>query len=210
MAVDTAVWLRPAHRRRARANSGAAAGSCRIRAPICSSWAAGSRASPPPPPATRPGLARCCSSRPAAWARAPPAAPPACSPPRFMSGVTREPFVDLARASLARWGELQADLAGRGRPGGARLDRAVTRPGRASPRTSPRRWSGSTPARWRSSSPAWRCPWPARWIRHQARVNPLRALARLAAGLPAVCDRRRRHRGHGPGRPGGLGDHHRR
>ena len=61
-----------------------------------------------------------------------------------------EPFVDLARASLDRWRELEQTW-----PGGRRPDRAWTGSGwprtrAGSPRTSPPRWSGSIPARWRS------------------------------------------------------------
>jgi glycine/D-amino acid oxidase-like deaminating enzyme len=96
------------------------------------------------------------------------------------------PFVDLARASLARWGQLQETW-----PGGVGLVALD--------------WIGLSPdpgdfalhqapaIEWLDTSqvaeliPGLALPMAGALVRRQARVNPLRALARLAAGLPAVA-----------------------
>src|ERR1022692_3799070 len=86
------------------------------------------------------------------------------------------PFVDLARASLARWGHLQETW-----PGGVGLVHLD--------------WIGLLPD---PEGPVPHQPPAIEWlglaqpmagalVRHQARVNPLRALARMAAVLPAVA-----------------------
>jgi glycine oxidase len=96
-----------------------------------------------------------------------------------------EPFVSLARASLDRWGELEETW-----PGGVGLVKLdwlglAPEPGGFAPHQQP--WvewldpgevAGLVPGLARSMSGA--------RIRHQARVNPLRSLVRLAARLPAV------------------------
>ena len=72
-----------------------------------------------------------------------------------------EPFVDLARASLGQWAELEETW-----PGGVGLvdmDWIGLSPDPGPwPRTSPPRWNGWSPTTWPGSSPGSRCPWRAR------------------------------------------------
>lgn len=97
-----------------------------------------------------------------------------------------EPFVDLARASLDLWGELEKTW-----PGGVGLIELdwiglAPDPGGFAPHQQP--W-----VEWLSAEevaalvPGLARPMAGARIRHQARVNPLRSLVRLAAQLPAVA-----------------------
>jgi glycine oxidase len=83
--------------------------------------------------------------------------------PEVHAWSDRQPFVDLARSSLELWRELEQAL-----PGGVGLTDLD--------------WIG-TPPDHEGSSPS---PAAAVLIRHQARVNPLRALARMAAAVPSI------------------------
>jgi glycine oxidase len=97
-----------------------------------------------------------------------------------------QPFVDLARASLDRWSELDQSV-----PGGVGLVELdwiglAPDPGGFAPHLQPSvEWLG--PGEVASLVPGLARPMAGALIRHQARVNPLRSLARLAAGLPAVA-----------------------
>jgi glycine oxidase len=97
-----------------------------------------------------------------------------------------QPFVDLARASLDRWSELDQSV-----PGGVGLVELdwiglAPDPGGFAPHLQPSvEWLG--PGDVASLVPGLARPMAGALIRHQARVNPLRSLARLAAGLPAVA-----------------------
>lgn len=97
-----------------------------------------------------------------------------------------EPFVDLARASLERWTELDQTV-----PGGVGLIELdwiglAPDPGGFAPHLPPSvEWL--EPSEVASLVPGLARPMAGALIRHQARVNPLRSLARLAAGLPAVA-----------------------
>jgi glycine oxidase len=97
-----------------------------------------------------------------------------------------EPFVDLARASLERWSELDQTV-----PGGVGLIELdwiglAPDPGGFAPHLPPSvEWL--EPSEVASLVPGLARPMAGALIRHQARVNPLRSLARLAAGLPAVA-----------------------
>src|SRR6516164_848338 len=97
-----------------------------------------------------------------------------------------EPFVELARASLDRWGQLDESV-----PGGVGLVELdwiglAPDPGGFAPHLQPSvEWLD--PADVASLVPGLARPMAGALIRHQARVNPLRSLARLAAGLPAVA-----------------------
>jgi glycine oxidase len=97
-----------------------------------------------------------------------------------------EPFVELARASLDLWGELEKTW-----PGGVGLIELdwiglAPDPGGFAPHQQP--W-----VEWLSADevaaivPGMARPMAGARIRHQARVNPLRSLVRLAAQLPAVA-----------------------
>lgn len=97
-----------------------------------------------------------------------------------------EPFVELARASLDLWGELEKTW-----PGGVGLIELdwiglAPDPGGFAPHQQP--W-----VEWLSADevaalvPGLARPMAGARIRHQARVNPLRSLVRLAAQLPAVA-----------------------
>jgi glycine oxidase len=96
-----------------------------------------------------------------------------------------EPFVSLARASLERWGELEETW-----PGGVGLVRLdwvglAPEPGGFAPHQQP--WvEWLSPAEVAALVPGLARPMSGARIRGQARVNPLRSLVRLAAGLPAV------------------------
>jgi glycine oxidase len=93
------------------------------------------------------------------------------------------PFVDLARASLARWGQLQETW-----PGGVglvHLDWIGLSPDPAgfAPHQPPAiEWLD--PGQVAELVPGLALPMAGAMVRHQARVNPLRAVARLAAVLP--------------------------
>jgi glycine/D-amino acid oxidase-like deaminating enzyme len=95
------------------------------------------------------------------------------------------PFVELARAGLARWGQLQETW-----PGGVglvQLDWIGLSPDPAglAPHQPPAiEWLD--PSQVAELVPGLALPMAGALVRRQARVNPLRALARLAAGLPAV------------------------
>jgi glycine oxidase len=97
-----------------------------------------------------------------------------------------QPFVDLARASLDRWSELDQSV-----PGGVGLVELdwiglAPDPGGFAPHLQPSvEWLD--PGDVASLVPGLARPMAGALIRHQARVNPLRSLARLAAGLPAVA-----------------------
>ena len=97
-----------------------------------------------------------------------------------------EPFVDLARASLDRWSQLDESV-----PGGVGLVELdwiglAPDPGGFAPHLQPAvEWL--EPGDVASLVPGLARPMAGALIRHQARVNPLRSLARLAAGLPAVA-----------------------
>jgi len=97
-----------------------------------------------------------------------------------------EPFVDLERASLERWRDLEASL-----PGGVgliELDWLGLAPyegGFAAHQPPAVEWLN--PGQVAELIPGLARPMEGALIRHQARVNPLRAVARLAQGLPAVA-----------------------
>jgi glycine oxidase len=97
-----------------------------------------------------------------------------------------QPFVDLARASLDRWSQLDQSV-----PGGVGLVELdwiglAPDPGGFAPHLQPSvEWL--EPGDVASLVPGLARPMAGALIRHQARVNPLRSLARLAAGLPAVA-----------------------
>jgi glycine/D-amino acid oxidase-like deaminating enzyme len=95
-------------------------------------------------------------------------------------------FVDLARASLARWGELQDTW-----PGGVGLVQLdwiglSPDPGGFAPHQPPAiEWLDTSQVA--ELIPGLAMPMAGALVRHQARVNPLRAVARMAAVLPAVA-----------------------
>ncbi len=97
-----------------------------------------------------------------------------------------EPFVDLARASLDRWSQLDQRV-----PGGVGLVELdwiglAPDPGGFAPHLQPAvEWLDSGEVA--SLVPGLARPMAGALIRHQARVNPLRSLARLAAVLPAIA-----------------------
>jgi glycine oxidase len=97
-----------------------------------------------------------------------------------------EPFVELARASLDRWSQLDETV-----PGGVGLVELdwiglAPDPGGFAPHLQPAvEWL--EPGDVASLVPGLARPMAGALIRHQARVNPLRSLARLATGLPAVA-----------------------
>ncbi|MGB6453477.1 MAG: FAD-binding oxidoreductase [Streptosporangiaceae bacterium] len=97
-----------------------------------------------------------------------------------------EPFVDLERASLERWRDLQQSL-----PGGVglvELDWLGLAPhdgGFAAHQ--PRDVEWLNPGQVAQLVPGLARPMEGALIRRQARINPLRAVARLAARLPAVA-----------------------
>src|SRR5580693_3511798 len=80
-----------------------------------------------------------------------------------------EPLVDLEQASLERWRELEQRL-----PGGVAAHQ-------------PPAVEWLAPGQVERLVPNLARPMEGALIRHQARINPLRAVARLAAGLPAVA-----------------------
>ena len=96
-----------------------------------------------------------------------------------------EPFVSLARASLDRWGDLEETW-----PGGVGLVKLdwiglAPEPGGFAPHQQP--WvEWLDPGEVQALVPGLARPMSGARIRHQARVNPLRSLVRLAAKLPAV------------------------
>lgn len=96
-----------------------------------------------------------------------------------------EPFVDLERAGLERWRDLERAV-----PGGVgliELDWLGLAPhegGYAAHQ--PRGVVWLNPGQVHELIPGLARPMEGALIHHQARVNPLRAVARLAAGLPAV------------------------
>ncbi|HUY50534.1 MAG TPA: FAD-binding oxidoreductase [Streptosporangiaceae bacterium] len=97
-----------------------------------------------------------------------------------------EPFVDLARASLAQWGELERTW-----PGGVGLtdvDWIGLSPdaGGLAPHQSPAvEWLD--PGHVAELIPGLALPMAGALIHHQGRVNPLRSVARLSAVLPDVA-----------------------
>ena len=97
-----------------------------------------------------------------------------------------EPFVDLARASLGQWAELEQSW-----PGGVGLvdvDWIGLSPdaGGLAPHQSPAvEWLD--PEQVERVIPGLSLPMAGALIHHQGRVNPLRSLARLSAVLPAVA-----------------------
>jgi glycine oxidase len=96
-----------------------------------------------------------------------------------------EPLVDLERASLERWRELEQSV-----PGGVGLVELdwiglAPHPGGFAAHQPPAvEWLA--PGQVERLVPGLARPMEGALIRRQARVNPLRAVARLAAGLPAV------------------------
>lgn len=96
-----------------------------------------------------------------------------------------EPFVDLARASLARWHELEQTW-----PGGLGLVDVdwiglSPDPSGLAPHQSPAvEWLD--PGQVAALIPGLSLPMAGARIHHQGRVNPLRSVARLSATLPAV------------------------
>jgi glycine oxidase len=97
-----------------------------------------------------------------------------------------EPFTDLERASLARWVSLEQDL-----PGGVglvELDWLGLAPyegGFAAHQPPAVHWLN--PGQVAELVPGLARPMEGALIHRQARLNPLRALARLSAGLPSVA-----------------------
>ena len=97
-----------------------------------------------------------------------------------------EPFVDLERAGLERWRDLEQTV-----PGGVglvELDWLGLAPhdsGYAAHQ--PRGVEWLNPGQVQELVPGLARPMEGALIHRQARVNPLRAVARLAAGLPAVA-----------------------
>jgi glycine oxidase len=97
-----------------------------------------------------------------------------------------EPFVDLERASLERWRDLEQAV-----PGGVGLVEvdwlglAPHEGGFAAHQ--PRAVQWLNPGQVDELIPGLARPMEGALIRHQGRVNPLRALVRIAAGLPAVA-----------------------
>jgi glycine oxidase len=96
-----------------------------------------------------------------------------------------EPLVDLERASLERWRELEKSV-----PGGVGLVEIdwiglAPHPGGFAAHQPPAvEWLA--PGQVEKLVPGLARPMEGALIRRQARINPLRAVARLAAGLPAV------------------------
>jgi glycine oxidase len=97
-----------------------------------------------------------------------------------------EPFVDLERASLERWRDLEAEV-----PGGVglvELDWLGLAPHEGGfAAHQPRAVQWLNPGQVDELIPGLARPMEGALIRRQGRVNPLRALVRLAAGLPAVA-----------------------
>ncbi len=97
-----------------------------------------------------------------------------------------EPFVELARSSLERWDQLEESW-----PGGVGLVELdwiglAPDPGGFAPHQRPAvEWLD--PGQVASLVPGLARPMAGALIRRQARVNPLRSVARLAASLPAVA-----------------------
>jgi glycine oxidase len=97
-----------------------------------------------------------------------------------------EPFVDLARASLGQWAELEQTW-----PGGVGLTDVdwiglSPDPGGLAPHQSPAvQWLD--PEHVARLLPGLALPMAGALIHHQGRVNPLRSVARLATALPAVA-----------------------
>jgi glycine oxidase len=97
-----------------------------------------------------------------------------------------EPFVDLARASLGQWAELEETS-----PGGVGLVDVdwiglSPDPGALAPHQSPAvEWL--EPDYVAKLIPGLSMPMAGALIHHQGRVNPLRSLARLSTPLPAVA-----------------------
>jgi glycine oxidase len=96
------------------------------------------------------------------------------------------PFADLARASLGYWKDLELS-----RPGGVgllHLDWIGLVPDPDSfALHQPSAVEWLMPDQVREFVPGLAVPMAGAMVRHQARVNPLRALARLTAGLPCVA-----------------------
>jgi glycine/D-amino acid oxidase-like deaminating enzyme len=96
------------------------------------------------------------------------------------------PFVDLARASLAQWTHLQQTW-----PDGVGLVHLdwiglSPDPGGLAPHQPPAiEWLDTSQVT--ELIPGLALPMAGALVRHQARVNPLRAVARMAAALPAVA-----------------------
>ena len=97
-----------------------------------------------------------------------------------------EPFVDLERASLERWRDLEQEV-----PGGVglvELDWLGLAPHEGGfAAHQPRAVQWLNPGQVDELIPGLARPMEGALIRRQGRVNPLRALVRLAAGLPAVA-----------------------
>jgi glycine oxidase len=97
-----------------------------------------------------------------------------------------EPFVDLERASLERWRDLEEEV-----PGGVglvELDWLGLAPHEGGfAAHQPRAVQWLNPGQVDELIPGLARPMEGALIRRQGRVNPLRALVRLAAGLPAVA-----------------------
>ena len=96
-----------------------------------------------------------------------------------------EPFLDLERASLQRWHDLEESV-----PGGVGLVELdwlglAPHPGGFAAHQ-PRAVEWLDPGQVEHLVPGLARSMEGALIRHQARLNPLRAVARLAAGLPGV------------------------
>src|ERR1700729_4482151 len=106
-------------------------------------------------------------------------------PPEPHQWSDPEPFVDLERASLERWRDLEQAV-----PGGVGLVELdwiglAPHPGGFAAHQPPAvEWL--SPGQVEHFIPGLARPMEGALIRRQARLNPLRAVARLAAGLPAV------------------------
>ncbi len=117
-----------------------------------------------------------------------------------------ETFVDLERASLERWRYL--DQVTPGGLGLVELDWIGLAPdpgGLAAHQPSNVEWLDAAKIAALVPGLAWHLG--GALIRHQARVNPLRALVGLAERSAVGRHRRRGHRGHHPRRPDRVGDH---
>ena len=95
-----------------------------------------------------------------------------------------EPFVELARASLDRWSQLDETV-----PGGVGLVELdwiglAPDPGGFAPTSSPR-WNGSS----RATSPAWSRAWRGRWRARSSATRPGSTRCGRWPGWPRACPR---------------------
>ena len=191
-----------------RAELGRGAGGSRSRARTSSSSAGGSSGSPPRPHATRPGLGSVLLIEAGRLGSGATGGAAGLLTPEIHEWSDPEPFVDLARASLELWAELERTW-----PGGVGLIDSTgsgsSRTRTASPRTSAFGGvAGARPGRRprpRPGAPDGRRADPA------AGTGQPAAFAGPAGRRPARGRHRHRgHLGHRYRRPHHLGDHHRR